>query len=100
MAASTTLLQFLLMVVAGWLQRQQAAVIEYPDATRLEEFDAGSWGEKYPAIAQSWRRNWKQVIPFFAFPASRPPDHLHHQCDREFAQRSTQSGARTRSFPE
>jgi hypothetical protein len=29
MAASTTLLQFLLMVVAGWLQRQQAAVIEY-----------------------------------------------------------------------
>ena len=29
MAASTTLLQFLLMLVAGWLHRQQAAVIEY-----------------------------------------------------------------------
>ena len=29
MAASTTLLQFLLMVAAGWLHRQQAAVIEY-----------------------------------------------------------------------
>ena len=29
MAASTTLLQFLLMVVAGWMHRQQAAVIEY-----------------------------------------------------------------------
>ena len=29
MAASTTLLQFLLMVVAGWLQRQQAATIDY-----------------------------------------------------------------------
>ena len=29
MAASTTLLQFLLMVVAGWLHRQQGAVIEY-----------------------------------------------------------------------
>jgi hypothetical protein len=27
MAASTNLLQFLLMVVAGWLQRQQAATI-------------------------------------------------------------------------
>jgi putative transposase len=25
------------------------------------------WGQKYPAIAQSWRRNWEQVIPFFAF---------------------------------
>ena len=23
---------------------------------------------KYPAIAQSWRRNWDLVIPFFAFP--------------------------------
>ncbi len=29
MAASTSLLQFLLMVVAGWLQRQQAATIDY-----------------------------------------------------------------------
>src|SRR6201998_2949370 len=25
---------------------------------RLEEFDCGPWGRKYPAIAQSWRRNW------------------------------------------
>ena len=29
MAASANLLQFLLMLFAGWLQRQQAAVIEY-----------------------------------------------------------------------
>jgi putative transposase len=34
---------------------------------RLEAFDASPWGQKYPAIAQSWRRNWEQVIPFFAF---------------------------------
>jgi putative transposase len=34
---------------------------------RLEDFDRGPWGRKYPAIAQSWRRNWQQVIPFFAF---------------------------------
>jgi len=33
---------------------------------RLEDFDRGPWGQKYPAIAQSWRRNWEQVIPFFA----------------------------------
>ena len=26
------------------------------------------WGRKYPAIAQSWRRNWEAVIPFFTFP--------------------------------
>jgi putative transposase len=34
----------------------------------LEDFAEGQWGRKYPAIAQSWRRNWTQVIPFFAFP--------------------------------
>jgi putative transposase len=34
---------------------------------RLEAFDRGPWGQKYPAIAQSWRRNWEQVIPFYAF---------------------------------
>jgi len=34
----------------------------------LEAFDAGPWGRKYPSIAQAWRRNWEQIIPFFAFP--------------------------------
>ncbi len=34
----------------------------------LEAFDAGPWGKKYPSITQGWRRNWAQVIPFFAFP--------------------------------
>ena len=34
---------------------------------RLEDFDRSAMGHKYPAIAQSWRRNWEQVIPFFAF---------------------------------
>lgn len=36
--------------------------------TALEAFEEGPWGRKYPAIAQSWRRHWNQVIPFFAFP--------------------------------
>jgi putative transposase len=36
--------------------------------TALEDFSEGHWGKKYPAIAQSWRRNWSEVIPFFAFP--------------------------------
>ena len=34
----------------------------------LTAFDASHWGQKYPAITQSWRRNWERVIPFFAFP--------------------------------
>ena len=33
----------------------------------LLAFEAGPWGHKYPAIAQSWHRNWDRVIPFFAF---------------------------------
>ena len=35
----------------------------------LDAFDAGPWGRKYPVIAQSWRRHWAEVIPFYAFPA-------------------------------
>lgn len=35
--------------------------------TALEAFEEGHWGQKYPAIGQSWRRHWDQVIPFFAF---------------------------------
>jgi putative transposase len=34
----------------------------------LDDFERGEWGEKYPTIAQSWRRAWQHVIPFFAFP--------------------------------
>jgi putative transposase len=39
------------------------------DAGKLEvdDFSEGRWGKKYSAIAQSWRRNWSEVIPFFAF---------------------------------
>lgn len=46
----------------------RAATLEAATAA-LDHFEAGPWGVKYPAIAQSWRRNWEQVIPFFAFPA-------------------------------
>lgn len=34
----------------------------------LTAFEAGPWGQRYPAIGQSWRRAWGEVIPFFAFP--------------------------------
>jgi len=35
----------------------------------LTAFEDGPWGQKYPAIGQSWRRAWNEVIPFYAFPA-------------------------------
>jgi putative transposase len=34
----------------------------------LEAFAASPWGQKYPPIAAAWRRQWTQVIPFFAHP--------------------------------
>lgn len=37
-------------------------------AEALDAFADSAWGMKYPTIAQSWRRHWSEVIPFFAFP--------------------------------
>jgi len=30
---------------------------------------AEKWDKKHPTISRSWRRNWGQIIPFFAYPA-------------------------------
>ena len=32
----------------------------------LEAFEGSPWGRKYAAIGQIWRRQWEQIIPFFA----------------------------------
>lgn len=62
----------------GWKDRQKVAAelkaiyrAENADAAakRLAEFEAGPWGKKFPMIAQSWKRNWEQVIPFYAYGA-------------------------------
>lgn len=37
-------------------------------AERLQDFEDGTWGRKYPAIAAVWRRHWERVTPFFAYP--------------------------------
>jgi putative transposase len=34
---------------------------------QLDAFEA-KWGEAYPSIGPSWRRNWPRVIPFFDYP--------------------------------
>ena len=35
---------------------------------QLERF-AKKWDARYPSISQTWRRNWDQVSPFYAYPA-------------------------------
>ena len=63
---------------ASWKERKELASALRPiyRADTLEEaeealdaFEAGAWGRKFPAIVRSWRRNWEQVIPYFAFSA-------------------------------
>jgi putative transposase len=54
--------------VAGALKSIYRADSAEAAHAALEAFDAGPWGRKYPAIAAAWRRNWEQVIPFFAYP--------------------------------
>lgn len=54
--------------VAGALKAIYQAVDAPAAEAALEAFAAGPWGEKYPPIAPAWRRQWTQVIPFFAYP--------------------------------
>ena len=60
----------------SWKLREQVALglkAVYGAATvdeaeqRMDEFEA-EWGEAYPPIVQSWRRNWNRLIPFFDYP--------------------------------
>jgi putative transposase len=62
---------------ASWKERKALAAALRPIYTaanaesaeaELAAFEAGSWGQKFPTVAASWRRAWANVIPFFAFP--------------------------------
>ena len=61
----------------GWKERKEVAAdlkTIYRAATaeeaeqRLGQF-AAKWDNRFASIAALWRRQWQQVIPFFAFPA-------------------------------
>ena len=53
--------------VAAALKNIYRAVDATAGEAALTAFEDGSWGRKYPAIAQSWRRAWAEVVPFYAF---------------------------------
>jgi len=61
----------------GWKDRKALAgelkaIYQAPTAQAAEaalaSFEQGLFGLKCPPIAQAWRRQWSQVIPFFAYP--------------------------------
>jgi transposase-like protein len=63
--------------LASWQERKglatalkpvyHAANAEAAEA-ELDAFAEGAWGKKFPTVAAMWRRQWQQVIPFFAYP--------------------------------
>lgn len=55
--------------LVGALKAIYRAVDAQAAEDALNAFDASEWGKRYPAIGQSWRRVWNEVIPFFVFPA-------------------------------
>src|SRR4051794_37694419 len=55
--------------VAAALKDIYRAVDAKAGEAALAAFEESPWGQKYPAIGQSWRRAWTEVIPFYAFPA-------------------------------
>lgn len=54
--------------LASALKGNYRAVDAKAAEAALSAFEASEWGQRYPAIGQSWQRVWAEVIPFFAFP--------------------------------
>jgi transposase-like protein len=62
---------------ASWKDRRALAAAIKPIYTAanaeaaqaaLDDFEVGSWGQRFPTVVASWRRAWSRVVPFFAFP--------------------------------
>ena len=54
--------------VAAALKGIYRAVDASAGEAALAAFEESPWGRQYPAIGQSWRRAWGEVVPFYAFP--------------------------------
>jgi putative transposase len=98
----------------SWKDRQPVAAA-LKDIYRAVDAKAGEaalgaceespWGLKYPAIGQSWRRAWTEVVPFYAFPSLCLPqpgaaDLVHHQCHRSAQSQAASSGQSKGPFPQ
>lgn len=53
--------------VAADLRQIYTATTAEEAESKLAEFET-QWGEEFPSIVQSWRRNWQRIIPFFDYP--------------------------------
>ncbi len=53
--------------VAAALKMIYRAVDAAAGEAELRAFEDGLWDRRYPAIAQSWRRTWSEIVPLYAF---------------------------------
>jgi putative transposase len=67
-------------------------------AKRLDDFEKSEWGKKLPAIIQSWRRVWNEVVPFLWLYARDTQNDLHDQRHREPAYAGEKSDQKQRAF--
>lgn len=54
--------------LAGELKKIYRAVDASSALQALSDFEDSAFGKKYAAVSAMWRRQWEQVIPFFAYP--------------------------------
>ncbi len=64
------------MQFALWKERKKVAsalrsVYSAPSAEALDAFEQGEWGQRFPAIVQSWRRRWCQRTKLFDPPSGQ-----------------------------
>src|SRR3954452_19686421 len=73
------------LAFASWKESREVAaalkpIYRAPNAEharqQLDEFAAGYWGRRYPAIAPAWQRQWEKVVPFFPYSKEVPKNHL------------------------
>lgn len=66
----------------------------------LSDFEQGPWGQKYPAITQSWRRAWGPRDPVLRLSGRRAPHYLHDERDRGFELEAAPGRSNARPLPQ
>jgi putative transposase len=54
--------------IAAELKKIYRAIDAEAAQQALSDLEDSAFGQKYAAVTAMWRRNWEQVIPFFAYP--------------------------------
>ena len=86
--------------VAAALKDIYRAVDAAAGEAALSAFEESLWGQKYPAIGQSWRRAWSEVVPFYAFPGDVRRILVHHKCHRGAQFQAAPGGQGQGPFPQ